>query len=323
MAVVSRGRFVWHELMLADPKAVDFYQNVIGWTVMSWDHDPSYRMFAWKGVPMAGMMPLSDEARQARVPAHWISYVSVPDVDATVAQALSFGATTHLLPMNVPTVGRVAVLSDPQGATIGVFQPETQRPFSDDLVLGDFSWHEMVADDWKKAWEFYRALFGWEYDSQTDMGAMGTYWMFRRAGGSRTLGGMYNRPPDVPAAYWLPYVHVPSVDLVARLAAEHGGSVVHGPVEVPGGDRITIMMDPQGAPIAVHASKPADAATPEVKAGTGAQPKAAAKPRPGAKQAAGPKKAVKKAVKKAPARKAKAARPARRPVKKAAPRKRK
>ena len=202
---------------------------------------------------MAGMMPLSDEARKANVPPHWITYVSVPDVDATVAQALSLGATTHLAPMNVPTVGRVAVLSDPQGATIGVFQPETPREISDDLVMGDFSWHEMVADDWKAVWEFYRALFGWEYDSQMDMGAMGTYWMFRRAGGSRALGGMYNRPPEVPAAHWLPYVHLPSADLVAKLATEHGGKVMHGPMEVPGGDRIAIMMDPQGAPIAAHA----------------------------------------------------------------------
>ena len=72
-------------------------------------------------------------------------------------------------------------------------------------------------------------------------------------GGSRAGGARYNRPPEVPAAHWLPYVHLPSADLVAKLATEHGGKVMHGPMEVPGGDRIAIMMDPQGAPIAAHA----------------------------------------------------------------------
>jgi len=304
MAVVPRGRFVWHELMTADPTAVGFYEQVIGWTVMSWDKDPSYRMFAWKGVPMAGVMPVSDEARRAGMRPHWISYVTTPDVDATVAQAVSLGAKTHLQPMDVPSVGRVAVLSDPQGATIGVFQPETPGTESDDIGLGDFSWHECIADDWKAAWDFYRALFGWEFDSQMDMGAMGTYWMFRRPGGSRAMGGMYNRPPEIPRAHWLPYVHVASADRIAALAPRHGGSVMHGPMEVPGGDRIAMLMDAQGAPIAVHATKPKVAAKP--------------KPKPKAKQQA----VAKQPAKQAPARKAKPAKPARRPVKKAAPRKR-
>jgi predicted enzyme related to lactoylglutathione lyase len=290
MAVVSHGRFVWHELMTADPTAVGFYEQVIGWTVMSWDKDPSYRMLAWKGVPMAGVMPLSDEARRAGVPPHWIAYVTVPDIDVTVAKAVGLGARNHFPPMTVPSVGRVAVLSDPQGATIGAFQPETPGTASDDFVLGDFSWHELVADDWKAAWEFYRALFSWEFDSKMDMGAMGTYWMFRRGGGARALGGMYNRPPEVPAAHWLSYVHVPSADRAATIAPQHGGSVMHGPVGVPGGGRIAILTDGQGAPIAVHASKP--------------------------------KAAAKQPAKKAPARKAKPAKPARRPVKKAAPRRR-
>jgi predicted enzyme related to lactoylglutathione lyase len=306
MAVVSRGRFVWHELMTADPTAVGFYEKVIGWTVQKWDQDPNYRMFARKGVPMAGVMALPDDARRAGAPQHWLCYVTVPDVDATVAQAGGLGAKTHLAPMDVPTVGRVAVLGDPQGATIGVFRPETPGVVSDDDVLGDFSWHELITDDWKAGWEFYRALFGWEFDSKMDMGAAGTYWMFRRAGGSRPMGGMYNRPPEIPASHWLPYIHVPSADRVVALVPRHGGSVVHGPMEVPGGDRIAILMDAQGAAIAVHAAKPKATAKPK--------PKAAARPKA---------KATKKAVaKKAPAKTRKPAKSARRPVKKAAPRKR-
>jgi predicted enzyme related to lactoylglutathione lyase len=311
MAVVSRGRFVWHELLTTDPTAVAFYEKAIGWTVMKWDQDPNYRMFAWNGVPMAGLMSMPGELASRGVPSHWTGYVTVPDVDATVAQAVGLGAVVHLQPMDVPTVGRVAAFHDPQGAAIGVFRPETPMERTDDPAMGDFSWHELITDDWKSAWEFYRALFGWEFDSQMDMGAAGTYWMFRRAGGPAAMGGMYNRPPEVPVSSWLAYIHVPSADRVATLAPQYGASVIAGPMEIPGGDRIAILMDPHGASIAVHSPKPRAAV---------AKPKAATKPKP--KAAAKPKAKQKAATKKAPAKKRPAGKSARRPVKKAAPRKR-
>jgi predicted enzyme related to lactoylglutathione lyase len=254
--------------MTTDPDgAITFYQKVIGWTLMPWDADPTYRMFAWNDAPMAGVMLLPEEARQAGAPPHWLTYISVQDVEATLAQAAGLGARTYLEPMDVPTVGRIAVLADPQGATFAIFRAENAGHVTDEMKIGDFSWHELAAEDWKTAWEFYRALFGWEHTDSFDMGpAMGTYWMFRRAGGSRTLGGMFNRPPQVPVPNWLPYVHVTSADRTAATAARHGGRVVNGPMEVPGGDRVAQILDPQGAIFAVHSLAPAavaSAPTPE------------------------------------------------------------
>lgn len=300
---VSPGRFVWHEVMTTDPDAaIRFYQQVIGWTLMPWDRDPNYRMFAWKNVPMAGVMLLPEEARQAGAPPHWLTYITVRDVDASVAQARGLGARTYLEPMDVPTVGRLAVLADPHGATFAVFRPEHAGQVSDDLAIGDFSWHELAADDWKAAWEFYRALFGWEPDHEFDMGPLGTYFMFRRAGGSRTLGGMYNRPPEVPVTHWLPYVHVTSADKTAALVGPHGGRVLNGPMDVPGGDRVAQLMDPQGAVFAVHSAAPVAAAAPPpapaaAKPARKPAPKPAA-PKPAARKPA-PKQAPAKPVKKA------------------------
>lgn len=266
MTVVTPGRFVWHEVMTTDPDgAIGFYQKVIGWTLMPWDADPSYRMFAWKNAPMAGVMLLPEEARQAGAPPHWLTYISVPDVDATLVRASGLGARPYVEPMDVPTVGRLAVLADPQGATVAIFRPETVGHLSDDLKIGDFSWHELAADDWKSAWEFYRALFGWEHTDDFDMGPMGTYWMFRRAGGTRALGGMFNRMPEIPVANWLPYVHVRNADETAAAATRHGGRIVNGPMEVPGGDRVAQILDPQGAIIAVHSVAPVAAAAPPPK----------------------------------------------------------
>lgn len=317
MTAVTPGRFIWHELLTTDPDAaIPFYREVIGWDVMGWDQDPGYRMFTWNGVPMAGLMTLPEEARQSGAPSHWLSYVSVRDIDRTVAQAVRMGAMTYLEPMEIPTVGRMAVLADPQGATFGVYEPLTSGPAGDALTVGDFSWHELATDDWKTAWEFYRALFDWEYATQYDMGPMGVYWLFRRVPGARPLGGMYTRPPEIPHSHWLPYVHVPSAQRIAELTAAHGGRVVQGPMEVPGGDWVTQALDPQHAVFAVHAV-PAQATTkpaPAVREAAPARPRRSAKSPAGAKTA---KPAARKPVKKAPP-----AKPARRPVKKSAPRKR-
>jgi len=324
MAAVTPGRFIWHELLTTDPDgAIAFYERVVGWSVMPWDQDPAYRMFAWEGVPMAGLMKLPEEARSMGAPPHWLSYVSVRDLDATLAEAARLGAMTYVDAMDIPSVGRIAVLGDPQRAVFGVYEPAAAAagPHPVEPGLGDFSWHELATDDWKAAWEFYQALFGWEYDSQFDMGPMGTYWMFRRAGGDRTLGGMFNRPPEIPASHWLPYARVPSAHSVADLARQNGGTVLNGPMEVPGGDLIVQLMDPAGAAFAVHAvvaqaeaapaaAEPAPVPEPAVKAEprTPAPRKEAATRKPVAKPAA--RKPVKKAAPK------RAGEPGGRPVKK-------
>jgi predicted enzyme related to lactoylglutathione lyase len=314
------GTFIWHELMTTDPEAaIGFYQKTIGWGVMPWQQDPNYRMFMWNGVPMAGLMLLPEQelARGARP--YWLSYIAVTDVDAAVIRAGTLGAKTYLEPMDIPTVGRVAVLADPQGAVFGVYRPAQSGADSDALVLGDFSWHELGADDWKSAWEFYRAMFGWEHESQFDMGDAGPYWMFRRQGGSRALGGMFSRFPGTPAASWVPYAYVRNADRAAELAQTHGGRIANGPMDVPGGGRIAQILDPQGGAFAVHsaaAARPEPTAAPSVKQPTVAKPA----PKPARKAPASKPVAKKPAVKKAPASKPaakKLATPKGRPVKKA------
>ena len=187
-------------------------------------------------------------------PPHWMPYVAVPDVDATVRQAQGLGARVYVSPQDIPE-GRFAVLADPQGATFSVFKPApagSPPPDSDDVKVGGFSWHELVTTDWKRAWDFYRALFGWEHSSSMEMGPGNTYWMFKRGGGTTMLGGMYNKSAEAPP-HWLCYVLVPNADRAAETAARAGGKIVMGPMEVPGGDRIAGGLDPQGAAFAVHA----------------------------------------------------------------------
>lgn len=253
------GRFVWHELMTTDPEAaIEFYTKVIGWRVTRFDQDPSYRMWTMGGPPMGGLMLLPEDARRMGAPPHWLPYLLVPDVGIVTRQAMALGARTYVEPRDIPSVGRFAVLADPQGAVFAVYTPAGEERGSDETPLGDFSWHELATTDYQAAWRFYQSLFEWVHTESMDMGPAGVYWMFARSGTRRTIGGMYTKSPEMAAPpHWLCYVRVASADKAAQMVARLGGKVLNGPMDVPGGDRIAQCMDPQGAVFAVHSVAPA------------------------------------------------------------------
>ena len=247
------GRFVWHELLTTDPAgAADFYPRVTGWTVDQWR--PTYKVWKAGDLMIGGAMELPAQARQEGAPPHWLAYVSTPDVDETVANAQGLGATLLVGPKDEPEVGRWAILNDPQGAMFAVYRP--LNPRDEPLgapTPGEFSWHELVTTDHEAGMQFYATLFGWQRDEAHDMGPMGTYILFSVEGWQ--LGGMYNKPAEMPAPpHWMHYVKVASADEAAERIKQAGGQVIHGPMEVPGGDRVALAVDPQGAHFAVHSS---------------------------------------------------------------------
>jgi predicted enzyme related to lactoylglutathione lyase len=196
-------------------------------------------------------MKLPDEAAQQGAPPHWLAYISAPDVDATAKHAQELGATTLMEPTSVPGVGRFAILKDPQGAVFALHKGEAEAEPEGDPTPKSFSWHELATSDPDAAWDFYSQLFGWHKTDAMDMGPAGTYQMFGRD--RFTYGGVYRKPDEMPAPpHWLHYAMVDSADDAAQRAEQIGGKVVNGPMEVPGGDRIAVIMDPQGAAFAVH-----------------------------------------------------------------------
>jgi hypothetical protein len=257
MANDVRGRFLWYELMTGDPKAAqEFYTKAVGWGTQAWEGSkPPYVMWTRGETPVGGLMELPEEARKQGAPPHWLAYVGTPDVDKTFEQAKGLGARVYVPPTDIPTVGRFAVLADPQGAMFAIFKPATPGQMPDSaLQLGDFSWHELLTTDHDAAFRFYNALFGWDKTTAMDMGPMGTYQMFGRPG--RELGGMFNKPAEMPAPpHWLLYTRVDDINQAAERVKSGGGKVLNGPMEVPGGDWIVQCMDPQGAVFALHAAK--------------------------------------------------------------------
>jgi predicted enzyme related to lactoylglutathione lyase len=251
-----QGRFDWHELMTTDADAAkQFYTAVIGWGTQNWPgSNPPYTMWTADGATLGGMMELPDEGARPGTPPHWVTYIESQDVDETHAHAVQLGARTFVPPTDIPSVGRFAVLADPQGATFAIFTPLPSSNPMPTPTLGDFTWHELLTRNEQDAFEFYAALFGWRRTSAMDMGEMGTYQMFGLT--DQPMGGMYTIQPGMSGAtMWLPYMHVDNADAAAERVRQHGGIVENGPMEVPGGDRIAICTDPQGAAFAVHSRR--------------------------------------------------------------------
>jgi len=317
-----RGRFIWHELLTTDTAAAAaFYPRVVPWRTQP-SSMPGYTLWMAGQTQIGGLMALPQEA--GGPPPHWLIYVGTPSVDASCLQAQGLGAKVLKSPADIPNVGRFAVLSDPQGATFALFTPGGGPPPGAEPPQGGFSWHELATTDVQGALRFYGELFAWRKGRAHDMGATGVYQMFEHAG--NPVGGMCNVAGPSTAPSWLSYVHVADANRAVAAAKAAGGRLMHGPMEVPGGSWIALMMDPQGGAFAVQESprtvsqpRPATAAIaprpatapkptmappkPAAEAAKAAPPPAAAKPAPAGKPA---KKTAKKPKRKA-ARKPRAA----------------
>ena len=297
MADKLLGSFVWGELLTTDTGAAGaFYSKVVGWKTAPFAPDGSYLTFNTKSGPAAGMTTLPDQAKKMGTPPHWLMYVGTPNVDETATRIAQLRGRVLMQPADIPGTGRFAVVQDPYGATFGIYTPKTPRASQAQAGTGEFSWFELYTPNPEGAWAFYQSLFGWEKTSAMDMGEMGTYQMFGRGGGIPN-GGIMKPPPGAPAA-WQPYVRVADAKAAAATAQAGGGTIVNGPMEVPGGDWIAVGKDPQGAMFAVHSLKPA------AKTAAPAQKTAPAKQAAPARTA----RAAKKTAKARPARKAKAGR---------------
>ena len=165
------------------------------------------------------------------------------------------GGTVHRGPMEVPGVIRFAVVADPQGAVFLIAKglsaaPMPQLPAG---TPGTIGWRELFALDWEKAFAFYEKLFGWTKAEAHNMGEMGIYQLF--AAGDAPIGGMMNKHSAMPQPWWNYYINVDGIDAARTRLEKAGGTVIMGPMEVPGGQWIVQARDPQGGFFALVANK--------------------------------------------------------------------
>jgi predicted enzyme related to lactoylglutathione lyase len=252
---MTGARFVWYELMTSDMAAAErFYGAVVGWEGMSPPGSPiPYRVMSAPTGPVAGIMDLPERIREGGGHPFWMGHIGVADADDAVRRITEAGGSVHRPPTDIPGVGRFAVVADPQGAVFCVFAPANPGDMQTAAgpAPGQGGWNELYATDWPAALDFYGSIFGWTKDQAVDMGGMGTYQLF--AANGQAIGGMMNRPPQIPSPVWQYYFNVPSAEAAVARVTEAGGRVLMGPVPVPGGSMIMQCQDPQGAHFALVA----------------------------------------------------------------------
>lgn len=246
--VKTNGAASWTELITSDVDgAIEFYKAVFGWQVevMPMSTGP-YAVGNVGGMPSAGMMNRPEED----IPPFWGVYFTAQDVDGTVERAVELGGQVIVPAFDVPEVGRLAVLLDPQGALFSVmadsdpYQDAMQREWSEHFALnGTFSWYELRVPDAAAAAAFYRDLFGWTIDLQ-EM-SVGPYHVFQLEGEGQ--GGILGVAPDEMPPHWGCYITVHDLEACNQAITDHGGTIMAGSIEVPGVGTFTMFADPQGA----------------------------------------------------------------------------
>jgi predicted enzyme related to lactoylglutathione lyase len=234
------GTFSWTELVTTDPDAAKaFYSALLGW---DYDDQPVgdeqvYSMAMRDGKHVAALY------RDAEQSPHWNCYVTVASADDSTARARAAGGTVLTEPFDVMEVGRMAVVADPAGASIFMWEP--RRHIGAQLVNapGSLTWNDLVTPDPDGAERFYGELFGWTFDELPD--AEG-YRVIKN--GDRMNGGVV--PRDEAPAGWIPYFGHEDVERAIADVPGLGGQVLNGPVQMAQG-AIGVFCDPQGAPFAL------------------------------------------------------------------------
>jgi len=241
--------FSWYELMAMDvPAALRFYQNVFGWTTKdSSMPGGAYTLIEVNGQQTGGVMALSPEMLAGGARPGWLGYIAVDDVDAKAAALKAAGGTVIRPPFEIPGVIRFAIVADPHGAVFAIFKglvADGQMASFAPGTPGAVDWRELHAGDGEAAWGFYSKLFGWSEEQAMDMGPQSIYRIWKAGGAA--IGGMMTKMPQSPAPFWLFYVCVTGIDAAIERVKANGGTLILGPMEVPGGRWIANCLDPQG-----------------------------------------------------------------------------
>ena len=236
------GQIVWHTLVTNDiEQAKSFYGQLLGWEYEAFDAgETTVPMIKQHGISHGGLRPVAPG-----VPPHWFGYVLVADLDETIGKVGAAGGSVVAPAMQIPSVGRIAVFADAQGAVIAGFAPDGEMA----KPTGTFLWDELLTEDIEDAKRFYRDVFGWTA-ADMDVGP-GPYTMFS-VDDVQTAGGMTKPAEDPGPSRWWPYMATEDVDATVARAKELGGMVFLEGMDVPTVGRIAVLGDPTGATFGIY-----------------------------------------------------------------------
>ncbi|MGH3087314.1 MAG: VOC family protein [Rubrobacteraceae bacterium] len=159
------GTFCWVDLATTDPAAAKaFYGELFGWEAedMPAGEAATYTMMEFDGDTICGLYEMDDERKSQNAPPYWLSYISVEDAGEAAAKARELGGEVIEEAFDVMDSGRMAVISDPGGATVPLWQPKAHIGASRVNDTGCLAWNELQTRDHGSASSFYGNLFGWK-----------------------------------------------------------------------------------------------------------------------------------------------------------------
>jgi predicted enzyme related to lactoylglutathione lyase len=235
------GAPCWVDLMTSDPaRSRSFYCDLFGWEAEEPNEEfGGYFNFTKDGVRVAGGGPHMDPA--AGAPDSWSVYLATADA-ATVAA----GGSVLAEPMSPGDTGTMAVVADPGGAVIGMWQPNTHQGFGIYDEPDTPAWFELHTRDYEAALAFYRAVFGWDTHTASDTPEL----RYTTLGQDEdALAGVMDASAFLPEgmpSYWTVYFRVADVDASGATATGMGATLLQGPDDTPYG-RLAVYADPTGA----------------------------------------------------------------------------
>ncbi len=246
----------WIDLSTTDPAAAQtFYRGLFGWEFVAepTGDEGEYIMASLGGRSVAGIMQQSPEQAAMGQPSLWASYVTVDDVDATVARVEPAGGSVMAPPFDVMDAGRMALIVDPAGAVLCLWQPRAHKGAEVVNEHGALLWNELMSSDLDASSAFYADVLGWGVD-QADMGPDAPPYTVYTIGDDMIAGGMAPPMEGIPTS-WGIYFASDDCDATVALAESLGATVLAPPMDIPVG-RMASLQDPTGAAFSVMTMAP-------------------------------------------------------------------
>lgn len=243
----SFGGIVWRELATSEPeKAVAFYSELFGWKIKETDMGGGakyYLIYAGEK-QVAGIWP-SDPKQ--KMPTFWGQYVSVDNVDETASAAKANGGKVFKDPMDIPNVGRFAIIQDPQGGVSMPFKSAKGDEPVGTPQAGEFCWESLSTSSTKGAIEFYTKVYPWELKE------LAPGMPYFGANGRQIASFMEDK--NIPT-HWLSYVAVSKLSEARDRAKRLGAKILMEEIPVPGIGKFAVIQDPIGAHISLFEPGP-------------------------------------------------------------------
>jgi len=247
----SVGTPCWADLSTSDPaKARDFYAAVFGWDYQL--NGEEYGFYATARIGDDWVAGIGGQPPESEMPSAWTVYLKTDDVAKTVEQWTAKGGGVLMPPMEVPAMGHMAIVTDPSGAAVGLWQATGHTGFGAMGPHGTTCWFEVNTRESEKVRDFFAGLFDLQSGSSNhDAGT--PYWVIQDDRPRYGVLQMNEQWGDMPA-HWMVYFQTDDLEATVAKVKEAGGTIHHGPFDTPPGP-MAVCADPTGAVFSIISAR--------------------------------------------------------------------